>query len=99
MRCIVLYIKIERSLAIVRHDSIDIVPLDPKSRRTVVFVVVHSWYEKSRPDILHGPDGALLLSDARYEQLPGNRTVAVRGSHFQSADQGQYTVKLDGART
>jgi len=56
-------------------------------------------YERTRPDILHGPGGALLLSDPRYEQLPGNRIVRVRGSRFQSAEQGQYTVKLDGART
>ena len=39
------------------------------------------------------------MSDARYEQLPDNRTVRVRGSHFQLAEQGQYTVKLEGART
>ena len=30
--CIVLYTKTERSLAIVRYDSFDIIPLDPESR-------------------------------------------------------------------
>lgn len=70
-----------------------------KSRCTVVSVAAHSLYEKTRPDILYGLGGALLLSDARYEQLPDNRTVRVRGSHFQLAEQGQYTVKLEGART
>lgn len=87
--------KSREALAIVRHDSFDIVPLDPKSRCTVVSVAAHSLYEKTRPDILHGPGGTLLLSDARYEQLPDNRTVRVRGSHFQLAEQGKYTVKLD----
>jgi hypothetical protein len=57
----------------------------------------HSLYEKTRPDILHGPGGA-LLSDARYEQLLDDRTVRVRGSRFQSVEQGQYTVKLESAR-
>lgn len=71
----------------------------PKSRCTVVSVAAHSLYEKTRPDILHSPGGALLLSDARYEQLPDNRTVRVRGSRLQSAEQGQYTVRLEGART
>jgi hypothetical protein len=52
------------ALAIVRHDNFDIVPLDPMSRCTVISVAAHSLYEKTRPDILHGPGGALLLSDA-----------------------------------
>ena len=90
--------KSREALAIVRHDSFDIVPLDPKSRCTVVSVAAHFLYEKTRPDILHGPGGALLLADARYEQLPDDRTVRIRGSHFQPEEQGRYTVKLEGAR-
>ena len=91
--------KSREALAIVRHDSFDIVPLDPKSRCTIVSVAAHFLYEKTRPDILHGPGGALLLGDARYEQLPDNRSVRVKGSRFQPEEQGHYTVKLEGART
>lgn len=90
--------KSREALAIVRKDSFDIVPLDPKSRCSVVSVAAHSLYEKTRPDVLHGPGGALVLTDAAYEQLPGNRTVRVRGAYFQPEEQGQYTVKLEGAR-
>jgi hypothetical protein len=70
--------KSKEALAIVRNDSFDIVRLDPNSRCTVVSVAAHSLYEKTRPDILHGPGGALLLVDATYERLPDNRTVRVR---------------------
>jgi Acyclic terpene utilisation family protein AtuA len=90
--------KAKEALAIVRQDSFDIVPLDPKSRCTVISVAAHALYEKTRPDILHGPGGALLLSEATYEQLSDNRTVRVRGATFEAEEKGKYTVKLEGAR-
>ncbi|KAL1968668.1 hypothetical protein VTN77DRAFT_1494 [Rasamsonia byssochlamydoides] len=88
--------KSSAALATVRKDSFDIVPLDPASRCTVTSVAAHTLYEKTRPDILIGPGGALHLEAATYEQLPDNRTVRVRGGRFDPAET--YTVKLEGAR-
>jgi hypothetical protein len=90
--------KSKEALAIVRLDSFDIVPLDPKSRCTVISVAAHALYEKTRPDILHGPGGALLLTGATYEQLADDRTVRIRGAIFEPEEEGKYTVKLEGAR-
>lgn len=89
--------KASEALAIVRHDSFDIVPLNPKSRCTPISVAAHALYEKTRPDILHGPGGALLLTGATYEQLPDDRTVRIRGATFKPEEQGKFTVKLEGA--
>jgi len=90
--------KAREALAIVRHDSFDIVPLNPNSRCTVTSVAAHALYEKTRPDILHGPGGALLLASATYEQLPDDRTVRIRGAKFEPEEHGKYTVELEGAR-
>ncbi|PYI11229.1 hypothetical protein BO78DRAFT_393215 [Aspergillus sclerotiicarbonarius CBS 121057] len=91
--------KSREALAIVRHDSFDLRPLNPSSRCTAVSVAAHSLYEKTRPDILFGPGGSLYLQDTTYEELPDNRTVRVRGAKFVPLEQGQYTVKLEAART
>ncbi|PWY68992.1 hypothetical protein BO94DRAFT_299856 [Aspergillus sclerotioniger CBS 115572] len=91
--------KSREALAIVRHDSFDIRPLNPSSRCTAVSVAAHTLYEKTRPDILLGPGGSLHLEDTTYEELPDNRTVRVRGAKFIPVEQGQYTVKLEAART
>jgi Domain of unknown function (DUF4387)/Acyclic terpene utilisation family protein AtuA len=88
--------KSKEALAIVRRDSFDITPLDPGSRCTKISVAAHTLYEKSRPDILIGPGGALDLTPATYEELPDQRTVRVRGSIF--IPQTRYTVKLEAAR-
>ncbi|KAK5956201.1 hypothetical protein OHC33_002775 [Knufia fluminis] len=89
--------KSRESLAIVRHDNFDILPCDIKARCTEVSVAAHFLYEKTRPDIIHGPGGALLLSDTTYEQID-ERTVRVRGAKYKPEPEGQYTVKLEGAR-
>lgn len=89
--------KAKEALATVRHDSFDIVPLDAKSQCTVTSMAAHALYEKTRPDILHGPGGALLLTGATYEQLPDHRTIRIRGATFEPEEQGKYTVKLEGA--
>jgi hypothetical protein len=85
-------------LAIVREDSFDVVPLDPTTRCTALSVAAHSLYEKTRPDILYGPGGALNLAGTVYEQLPDGRTVRCRGAKFEPVQDGQYTVKLEAAR-
>ncbi|OKL55559.1 hypothetical protein UA08_09180 [Talaromyces atroroseus] len=88
--------KSKEALAIVRRDSFDIRPLDLKARCTKISVAAHTLYEKSRPDILLGPGGALDLTPATYEELPDQRTVRVRGSIF--IPESQYTIKLEAAR-
>ncbi|MCJ1223529.1 hypothetical protein MMC12_000171 [Toensbergia leucococca] len=90
--------KCREALAVVRHDSFDLAPLNPIALCTVNSVAAHSLYEKTRPDILLGPGGALHLEKATYEQLPDRRTVRVRGAVFKPVEEGQYTIKMEGAR-
>ena len=73
------------------------IPLDPKSKCTTVSVASHFLYEKTRPDILHGPGGALHLDETTYEQLD-DRSVRVRNARFVPEAEGEYTVKLEGAK-
>ena len=89
--------KSRSAVAVVRQDSFDIIPLDPNSKCTAVSVAAHFLYEKTRPDILHGPGGALILTDTTYEQIT-DRTVRVRGAKFEPESEGKYTVKLEAAR-
>lgn len=89
--------KSREALAVVRHSDFDIIPLDPKSRCTPVSVAAHFLYEKTRPDMIQGPGGTLVLSDTSYEQVD-DRTVRVRGAKFEPEPEGEYTVKLEGAR-
>ncbi|KIX08895.1 uncharacterized protein Z518_03552 [Rhinocladiella mackenziei CBS 650.93] len=89
--------KSRECLAIVRHDSFDLVPLQPGARCTPVSVAAHLLYEKSRPDILQGPGGELHTRDMTYEQVDG-RTVRVRGPKFIPQPEGEYTLKLEAAR-
>ncbi|KAI1407539.1 hypothetical protein F5Y13DRAFT_174637 [Hypoxylon sp. FL1857] len=72
-------------------------PLTPTARCTPVSVAAHTMYEKSRPDILHGPGGYFDLNSATYEQLPDNRSIRVRGSvfHFSKESGLPYQVKLE----
>ncbi|KAJ9136538.1 CAIB/BAIF family enzyme [Coniochaeta hoffmannii] len=89
--------KSKEGLAILRKDSFDMIPLDPKSKCTTVSVASHFLYEKTRPDILHGPGGALHLDQTTYEQLD-DRSVRVRNAKFVPEPEGEYTVKLEGAK-
>jgi hypothetical protein len=89
--------KSRKALAVVREDSFDMIPLDPRSVCTTVSVASHFLYEKARPDILPGPGGALHLAGTTYEQLD-ERAVRVRNAVFVPEAAGQYTVKLEGAR-
>lgn len=80
--------------------TFDVRPLDPRSRCTSLSVAAHTLYEKTRPDILHGPGGYLDLSASAYEELEDGRTVRVRGGIFHpwQAQGKPYTVKLEAAR-
>jgi Acyclic terpene utilisation family protein AtuA len=90
--------KSREALAIVTDDYVDVMALDPKSHMTTVSVASHFLYEKSRPDILKGPSGALHLADATYEQIAYNH-VRVRGARFEPEPEGKHTLKLEAART
>jgi len=90
--------KSREALAIVSDDYMDVMALDPKSHMTTVTVASHFLYDKSRPDILLGPGGALHISDATYEQVAYNH-VRLRGPRWEPELEGEYTLKLEGART
>ncbi|KAL6249302.1 hypothetical protein RBB50_003155 [Rhinocladiella similis] len=91
--------KSREAMAFVRRDHFDIVPNNPAAACTPVSVAAHTLYEKTRPDILVGPGGTLDLRATTYQQLPDNRTVRVRGATFTPTSKGEYTVKLEAART
>ncbi|KAK6066267.1 caib baif family enzyme [Seiridium cupressi] len=78
----------------------DIAPLDPKAVCTPLSVAAHTLYEKTRPDILHGPGGHFDLTKSNYEQLSDGRSVKVSGStfHFSKEAGSPYTLKLEAAR-
>lgn len=82
------------------NGTFDIAPMDPNARCTPLSVASHTLYEKTRPDILHGPGGALDLTETEYEQLDDGVTVRVKGARFEfSTTVGNpHTVKLEGAR-
>lgn len=81
------------------NGMFEVRPGSPKSRCTPQSVAAHTLYEKTRPDILQGPGGALNLLNATYDQLEDNRTVRVSGSRYHSwRSQGlPYQIKLEAA--
>jgi hypothetical protein len=83
-----------------QDGTFDLTPGEPQSRCTPLSVSAHTLYEKSRPDLLHGPGGWLDLTESSYELLEDGRTCRVRGGRFTfSRDVGaKYTVKLEAAR-
>jgi hypothetical protein len=87
--------KFREALAIILHNSFDMIPLEPKSKFSTLSVAVHFLYEKTRPDVLHGP--ALHLDQTTYEQLD-ERSVRIANAKFVPEPVGEYTVKLEGAK-
>ena len=93
--------KSQGAIAYVNKDStFEIKPTDPNAKCTPLSVAAHTLYEKTRPDILHGPGGYLDLTQAAYKQLPDGVSVRIQGSKFHSSqsERSPYTVKLEGAR-
>ncbi len=93
--------KCAASMAVVYRDgSFDIRPLASGSRCTATSVAAHALYEKSRPDILHGPGGYLDLTTANYSVLDDGVTVHVDGSVFNASKHEKipYTLKFEGAK-
>ncbi|KAI0137492.1 hypothetical protein BJ170DRAFT_572729 [Xylariales sp. AK1849] len=82
-----------------RNGTFDITPMEPEAACTRLSVAAHTLYEKTRPDLLHGPGGYLDLTKATYKQLQDNRTVRVAGStfHFSKNHGLPYTIKLEAA--
>ncbi|KAI9698899.1 MAG: hypothetical protein M1820_007320 [Bogoriella megaspora] len=90
--------KSRSALATIRPTSFDITPLDPSARCTALSVAAHTLYEKARPDILEGPGGALHLDSAQYEEIEDGRSVRVSGGRFVPVANGEYNLKLEGAK-
>ena len=82
-------------IAVMRRDSFDLTPLSPEERCTPLSVASHTLYEKTRPDRLPGPGGALILDKARYEQLT-EKTTRVSGAEFVPTPV--YQIKLEGVQ-
>lgn len=78
----------------------DVRPTAPGAKCTPLSVSAHALYENTRPDILCGPGGVMLLSDSRYEALSDGRSVRVSGTTFLSSrkDGKPYQLKLEAAR-
>jgi hypothetical protein len=83
------------------NGTFDVTPLEAGVRCTPVSVAAHTLYEKSRPDLLHGPGGYLDLTSSTYTELEDGKTVRSTGARFEHALAGEepYTIKLEGART
>ncbi|KAK2756755.1 hypothetical protein FQN54_005201 [Arachnomyces sp. PD_36] len=89
------------AIATVYEDGkFDVTPLEAVSRCTPATVAAHALYEKTRPDILHGPGGLLDLTRSTYTQLSDERTVRVWGGEFLSSQalDEPYRVKLEAGK-
>jgi hypothetical protein len=80
--------------------TFDVSPLENGVKCTPLAVAAHTLYEKSRPDLLHGPGGCLDLSQTTYEALPDGKTVRAKGALFKHIlnTSAPYNVKLEAAR-
>lgn len=81
-------------LATVYPDRFELTPMSQGHICTPLSVAAHTLYEKSRPDLLHGPSGVLDITNCSYTQV-NDRTVRVSGSVFAPATHP--SVKLEGA--
>ena len=81
-------------IATMYTDAFEMTPMSPGQACTPLSVAAHTLYEKSRPDLLPGPDGVLDISDCTYTVVD-ERTVRVSGSRHLHPERA--TVKLEGA--
>jgi len=81
-------------VATLHDDGFDVTPMSPDQRCTPLSVAAHTLYEKSRPDLLPGPDGVLDVTNCVYEAVD-DRTVRVSGSRHRNAEL--LTLKVEGA--
>lgn len=82
------------------NGDFEVIPLKSGARCTPLSVAAHTFYEKSHPDILHGPGGDLDLTRSTYTQLDDNRSVRTSGAKFRYSrhESNSYTVKLEAAK-
>lgn len=81
----------------IRDDHFELEPLSPIRKCTTLSVAAHTLYEKSNPTSLPGPGGVLDLTETTFTQNKEN-TVIVKGSKHIHTPDGNYFVKLEGAR-
>ena len=61
-------------------------------------VAAHSLYEQGHPSKFYEPDGMTDCSTAKFEAYNGSdKAVIVSGSKFVGAEDGKYTLKIEGA--
>lgn len=82
-------------LGVIDENGFVVRPLSDDRKCTPTSVAAHTFYEKDHPYLLKGPGILLDLSKCTFEQLPGG-AVRVCGSRLSR--DGQYRVKLEGAR-
>lgn len=81
-------------MATVYADAFEVTPMSERQVCTPLSVAAHTLYEKSRPDLLPGPDGVLDVTGCTYTPVD-DRTARVTGSVLQPADG--LTLKMEGA--
>ena len=82
-------------VATLADDHFIVEPGHPDKRCTRMRVAAHTLYENPNPYEMEEPDGTIITSDSRYEQID-ERRVKVTGSRFHPSNA--YTVKLEGVR-
>ena len=82
-------------MATLGEKSFELESANPDRRATPVSVAAHALYEQSDPDIVHEPEGALLLDQAVYEPID-NRRLRVSGGVWKPDDR--FSIKIEGAR-
>lgn len=82
-------------MAVLGEADFELESTNPERRATPVSVAAHALYEQSDPDIVHEPEGTLLLNRALYEPID-DRRLRVSGGVWDPADR--FTVKIEGAR-
>lgn len=93
--------KCAASMAVIYRDgTFDIRPLASGSRCTPTSVAAHALYEKSRPDMLHGPGGYLDVTTATYSVLDDGIAIHASGAVFKASNHENtaYTIKFEGAK-
>ena len=81
-------------LAVLDDEGFVLESMNPERRATPFSVAAHSLYEQSDPFTVYEPEGALNLSNARYEAVDERRT-RVSGATWTDTDSP--TIKMEGA--
>lgn len=81
-------------LGTLEGESFTLDSMNPIRHATPMSVAAHSLYEQSDPYVVHEPEGALHVDEARYEAVDEHRT-RVFGARWIPA--AAHTVKIEGA--